>query len=522
MNNQYQEFDTPDPELLEYKQERMAEILDFAEKQLIERGATVFQSGGRLVHPVRLEKLDTGEDDGIRRPAGALLVRTIASYRLKEYLTTHVAFFVTTMSGFKRIAAPLAVVSHLQAREDMWRFPVLNGIIETPTLRADGSLLQDEGYDFASGLWADFNGVEFPEVKSRPSRNDALTALKMLKELLAGFPFVTTSNGESPSRSAALSAILTAVVRRSLHSAPLHASSAPTPGTGKTLLWDSVGQIATGRPIAAVSQGRTQEEDEKRFFAVLLEGAPLVLIDNVAHPIGGEAICTVLTESTYRGRILGESRTAEVKTNALWLATGNNLTFEGDITRRVIMAKMDAGMEHPETRAFDIDLKAYIPKYRPRLVAAALTILRAHLAAGLPGASNLEKFGSFDQWSDWVRGALVWLGEADPCLTRKFIEGDDPEREAAAALLAAIYGEWGEKWFKVGELLDDDVEETLSKAVMLATPPGRDHRKLLGHYLQRQKGRIYGGLMLQDADNTHAKTKTYRVRRAPGATTEFG
>ena len=63
----------------------------------------------------------------------------------------------------------------------------------------------------------------------------------------------------------------------------------------------------------------------------------MVLIDNVAHPVVGEAICTVLTKPKYKGRILGESRSAEVCTNALWLITGNNLIFEGDITRRVIL-----------------------------------------------------------------------------------------------------------------------------------------------------------------------------------------
>lgn len=40
---------------------------------------------------------------------------------------------------------------------------------------------------------------------------------------------------------------------------------------------------------------------------------------------------------------------------------------------------------------------------------------------------GLKRFGSFDQWSNWVRSPLVWLGEADPCETRKRIEQDDPE-----------------------------------------------------------------------------------------------
>jgi len=75
------------------------------------------------------------------------------------------------------------------------------------------------------------------------------------------------------------------------------------------------------------------------------------------------------------------------------------------------------------------------------VIAAALTILRAHIVAGSPGARELSPFGSFEQWSEWVRGALVWLGEADPCRTRKYVQADDPAYEAAASLFAAIHAD---------------------------------------------------------------------------------
>jgi hypothetical protein len=505
--------------LVEYDSVRIGEMLDYAEQRLIDSSAPVFQTGGRVVHPVRLDQADP-QTEAIRRPAGALLVRNVAPMRVREYLTECCAFFIMTRWGAKRIPAPMELVNHLLAREDKWRLPVLAGIIETPTLRKDGSLLQSEGYDDASGLWLDFNGAMFPSIREEPNKRDAVSAIGVLKELIKGFPFVETTKHESPSRAVALSAILTALVRRSLHSAPLHASSAPTPGTGKTLLWDMVGRIATGRPLAAISQGRTQEEDEKRIFTVLLEGAPVVLIDNVAHPIGGEAICTVLTEPFYRGRILGESRSAQVATNALWLATGNNLTFNGDITRRVIMAKMDAKMEHPEIRKFDVDLKEYVAMHRGQLVHAGLTILRAHLAAECPGANGLDSFGSFDQWNDWVRGALLWLGEADPCRTRKFIEADDPEREAAATLFRAIYDDRGEEWFKVKDLCCDEVElcsdDTLWTAIQAVVPPKAETRRALGRYLKAQSSRIYGGLHLRQSEDRHDKTLKFQISTVRG------
>jgi hypothetical protein len=67
--------------------------------------------------------------------------------------------------------------------------------------------------------------------------------------------------------------------------------------------------------------------------------------------------------------------------NAAFYATGNNLTIAGDLTRRVIMATLDANCERPEMRTFNVDARTEALTHRPELVAAALTVLRAwHVA----------------------------------------------------------------------------------------------------------------------------------------------
>ena len=48
-----------------------------------------------------------------------------------------------------------------------------------------------------------------------------------------------------------------------------------------------------------------------------------------------------------------------VLTNVLWLITGNNLVFQGDMTTRVVICTMDAGIEHPESRRFERDLRTW-------------------------------------------------------------------------------------------------------------------------------------------------------------------
>ena len=74
-------------------------------------------------------------------------------------------------------------------------------------------------------------------------------------------------------------------------------------------------------------------------------------------------------------------------------------------------------------------------KWRPQLVVAALTILRAYHVAKRPN-QKLEPLGSFNDWSAWPRSALVWLGEPDPCITMNATRQTDPDLKKLAALLA--------------------------------------------------------------------------------------
>ena len=59
-------------------------------------------------------------------------------------------------------------------------------------------------------------------------------------------------------------------------------------------------------------------------------------------------------------------------------------------------------------------------------------MLRAFIAADRPGADDLAQMIGFDEWSNTVRGALVWLGEADPLETQQRIAGTNTRAQDAA------------------------------------------------------------------------------------------
>ena len=69
-------------------------------------------------------------------------------------------------------------------------------------------------------------------------------------------------------------------------------------------------------------------------------------------------------------------------TSALVTATGNNLILEGDMTRRSVRCELDAKVERPELREFNVQSKTVFRQRRGEFVSAPLTILRAPAGGG--------------------------------------------------------------------------------------------------------------------------------------------
>jgi len=223
-----------------------------------------------------------------------------------------------------------------------------------------------------------------------------------------------------------------------LPAAPMFLFDAPVPASGKSLLAQVVGWIATGRDPATQPYTGDNEEDRKRIISALIAGDAVVSFDNISKPLQDDTLCKVLTQPEVDDRLLGTMTNVKLPTCTTWLGTGVNLVVTGrDMVRRVQKCRIDPGMERPEERKFDYVLRDYVMERRTKLVAAALTIMRAYIAAGRP-PQNIEPYGGFEEWSAMVRAPLVWLGCDDPCASRDDIEDADPETEKLASLLDAL------------------------------------------------------------------------------------
>ena len=73
-------------------------------------------------------------------------------------------------------ACPDRLAEMYLCKSNGWRVPELRGVRESPTLRADGSILQTPGYDEKTGLWYEPRSI-YPVIPENPTRADAEAAL---------------------------------------------------------------------------------------------------------------------------------------------------------------------------------------------------------------------------------------------------------------------------------------------------------------------------------------------------------
>ena len=406
---------------------RISLLTTRTQKMLLDARVPFYQRGGELVRPIiRTVKAAHG------RQTKSAQLKSISAIFMRDTMCRHAQWErcqPKTMEWLKTMA-PMTVATTLLERDGIWGFQEIVGVIATPTIRPDGSLLLKQGYDLATRLLL-IEPPKMPLIPDHPTRDDALKALALLEDLISESPF-----DDEPSRAVALSGFITPVVRGAFSVAPMHVSSAPAAGSGKSFLWDMVAAISTGQQRIPVIAAGNSEETEKRLVGVMLTAQPLISIDNVNGELKGDFLCQAIEQHVLDIRPLGRSEIVRIETSGVTIfATGNNITIVGDLCRRTITSRLDAKLENPQLRQFKNNPIQTILDDRGKYIAACLTICRAYIIAGQPGL--LPRLASFEGWSDTVRSALIWLGKADAIETMAGTRAEDPQRVALSDLLHA-------------------------------------------------------------------------------------
>jgi len=414
------------------------QITDQMERALIAAGCNVFYRGGVLVEPLwRLEKSAESNSHVL----AASLVK-LNPARLSYMVGKHAANFQKFDKRNVRwevTDAPIEAVNQLLELGD-WGFPTVRGIINSPTMRPDGSLLTEPGYDKATQLWYKSAGdVELPTIPERPSQDDGRAALKLLTDLLEGFPFK-----DDVSKSVAVAALMTPVLRGAFEFAPMFLILAPEPGSGKSYLVSVVATLETGRPAIPISLTENKEETDKRLSAAAFEAKPILHLNNLDFDLESGLLNAMITEGTVDIRQFGKNdQTIRVDCRGTTIfANGNNIRIVGDLVRRTLTARIDTKSENPEKRTFTFDPIERIKADRGKFLAAVFTIVRAYAVANDP-AVDVKPLNGFVPWCRKVREPLIWLGMSDPVTSMEGARAADPVREALRQRIDGLVSAFG-------------------------------------------------------------------------------
>jgi hypothetical protein len=367
----------------------------------------LYQRGESLV---RIVKDKRAVVSGIKAP-NTPRIAELPQALLRELLTKRGQFVGIDKKGNEVLVHPPAwCVAAIDAYTHWPQIPFLDGVIDFPILKPDGSILAKRGYDPETALYLSWKGKPLV-IPENPTRNDAVAAVRMLLEVVVDFPFEKEAH-----KSAWVASVLTLLARYAFEGpAPLFLIEANTRGAGKGLLANCISNLVTGENCAVASYTNDEAELDKRITAIAIAGYRVVLFDNLTGQVGNGVLDRALTTTRWEGRILGVSRMYRGPLAATWLATGNNPIVNDDTCRRICPIRLETTLEKPELRTDFVhpDLLTWIRANRRKLLKDALTILRAFIVAGRPD-QKLPGFGSFDGWSTLVRKAVVWAGMTDP------------------------------------------------------------------------------------------------------------
>jgi len=423
---------------------------------------------------------------------------------------------------------PLEVARMYLAWQGDWRLPHLRGISSAPMLTDEGLIHSSSGYDSISGMWCesipDLSGL----IPSNPTKEDAERSLRTIRDTFKTFCFadaetlfdpdtgveiVNLDHAPGMDESGFLAALLTGVCRPSLPLAPgvlIHAASLSGAGAGKGLLARCICQIAFGKKPHAVTAGQSAEELEKRISAELIEGSPVVFLDNLNNrAFKSDQLASAITEDPARVRMFGKLQMVPINAHAFILLTGNGLTVSEDLARRFIEIKLDPKTENPETRAFSVDILAEVTKRRNELLAACLTIWRwgrinQNLETGTP-------LGSFEQWCRWVRDPLLALSCKDPVARVSEAKQRDSQRQRVSEIFLLWWNKHGDRAIEVKNLSDD--------LINLINPLDKS-RQYLNSQVQRLVGtRIAGFVLVRNKSNAKWTPDSYTLKKIDGAET---
>lgn len=402
----------------------------------------------------------------------------------------------------------------------------LKAISFLPLVRPDGTLCLTPGYEDETQVYCHIDADDFEDIPETPTQDELVEALREMFAPWRGYAFASDDD-----RAAMVAAVLTAICRPALETAPGFFTDAPVQASGKTKLSRALGSFMLGKPAGItsfVSGANAEAEIAKQIVALLIAGEGFWLLDNVKGTWSSAVLAGLMTSGGINGRVLGASQWFNGSARLLVCATGNNAALDHDLGRRFIKIRIDAGVEKPQARVFSFDPVAEALDRRVSIARGALTLFRGWGVAGRPSSRRVGC--DFAEWDKLVRSCVLWIAEqgfaveagigelGDPA--RSIIEDagrDDPETEGLRTLLMGLAATFDIVPFTAKQVYtlwaggSGDVFDGLSEI----TGGRRDLTpKTIGRVMLNRRDRVCGGLVLRRAGEDRNGSAVWCVARA--------
>lgn len=165
----------------------IARMVDQAQQALIDAEVPLFVHGGRLVEPITVERQATHDRTTLVTVFAEVFGPKLA-YLLNKYAATFRRFDLKRKKLVPTDPPPKLCAALVTLKN--WKFPEVVGVVSAPTMRPDGSILNQPGYDPKTRLWCN-SDITLPAISEKPTFEEAKQALQLLKHLISGFPFVS-------------------------------------------------------------------------------------------------------------------------------------------------------------------------------------------------------------------------------------------------------------------------------------------------------------------------------------------
>lgn len=473
--------------------------------------------------------------DENRRPR----IENVTKERLGDILCHHAAFAFVRMNDKGETTTTPTEPTQRDLSEyltrDHRRFPALEAIIQAPTLRPDGSIIGEPGYDPATKLYyLPDPALVLPPIPEQPTQEQARESAALLQEAIGEFPYALDSRGCDSSRANAVGMLVTPIVRPAIKGhIPAPAIDGTQQGLGKGLLCNTAAIIATGQQAHMMNAPKNDEEMAKTLTSLLVAGKTFVILDNITGLFDSPQLATFLTTDTWTQRLLGGNDMVTVAQRACVFLNGNNLSLGGDLPRRCYWIRLDAKMARPWQRTgfTHTDLQGWVTERRGELLAAILTMARAWYVAGRPAPTDdIPGMGTFSTWAQTIGGILNYAGITGFLQNvNEMYDRLDSETTEWQGFLESWHDLYSDKDMVVAELvpalqpqfdplgLDNvpggELYASLPADLARAIAKGRTNTTTIGKVFGARDGRVYpNGYRLEHGHpDRHGKRQTWRV-----------